>query len=126
MFSPTRVAAFVWILAHNACLTQDRLKKIGFSSRNRCYLCEKDEETANLLFLQCTVTTQLWGLIFNLIPALDNAKNNGGAAQFWSVRGRNKDLQKIILTVPACIWWSIRGKKETRNALKESIVLSAS
>lgn len=49
-------------------------------------------------------------------PAFGNAKNNGGAAHFL-ISERNIDVQKIILTIPACSWWSMWKERNKRRNL---------
>lgn len=52
-FAPAKVAYFGWMVAHEACLTQDKLIRRYFSICSRCYLCENSFESIDHLF--CTV-----------------------------------------------------------------------
>ena len=48
---PLNVGFFAWEASWGKVLTLDQLKKGGRPLANRCYLCEKEEETLNFLFL---------------------------------------------------------------------------
>lgn len=64
--APVKVACFGWIATKGACLTQDNLQKRGFALSNRCYLCERDQETTNHLLLHCEISRQCWDLFLNI------------------------------------------------------------
>ena len=48
---PFKVSCFTWLLAREAILTHENLKKRKFSMYYRCYLCGEEVETVNHLFL---------------------------------------------------------------------------
>ncbi|XP_074301438.1 uncharacterized protein LOC141632827 [Silene latifolia] len=45
---------FIWLVAHQRLLTQDRLMRMQIAARNRCLLCDADEENIEHLFFQCS------------------------------------------------------------------------
>jgi len=63
---PFKVVCFTWLLAREAVLTQENLKKRKFSLCSRCYLCGEQVETVSHLFLQCRTTTRLWRIFVSL------------------------------------------------------------
>ncbi|RVX20225.1 Transposon TX1 uncharacterized 149 kDa protein [Vitis vinifera] len=63
---PIRASFFGWEAAWNRLLTTDRLKRIGWSIPNRCFLCKHKEETTDHLLLFCEKARMLWLLIFSL------------------------------------------------------------
>ena len=115
-----KVACFVWLLAKEAVLTQDNLKKRERPLCSRCFFCGETAETVNHLFLQYKITSQLWRLFLSLksmswtMPAKITE-----AIQSWEEAGKqskNRDRWRIV---PASIWWQY-GRKGT---LELSIVL---
>ncbi|XP_074310094.1 uncharacterized protein LOC141645754 [Silene latifolia] len=44
---------FIWLVAQNRLLTQDRLLRMSIIQNNRCFLCEDAEEDLNHLFFSC-------------------------------------------------------------------------
>ncbi|RVW67639.1 putative ribonuclease H protein [Vitis vinifera] len=63
---PIRASFFGWEAAWNRLLTTDRLKRVGWSIPNRCFLCKYKEETTDHLLLFCEKARMLWLLIFSL------------------------------------------------------------
>ncbi|XP_026378108.1 uncharacterized protein LOC113272494 [Papaver somniferum] len=57
---PTKVSFFVWLIHHNAILTQNNLKKKGWKLANRCILCKSNEETIDHLFIHCPEMYDVW------------------------------------------------------------------
>ncbi|RVW24664.1 putative ribonuclease H protein [Vitis vinifera] len=50
---PTKVGFFAWEASWGKVLTQDQLKRRGWSLANRCFLCCDDEETINHILIHC-------------------------------------------------------------------------
>ncbi|RVW87760.1 Transposon TX1 uncharacterized 149 kDa protein [Vitis vinifera] len=50
---PTKVGFFAWEASWGKVLTQDHLKRRGWSLANRCFLCCDDEETINHILIHC-------------------------------------------------------------------------
>ena len=57
---------FVWGASWENILTLDRLQKRGFSLINRCFFCQKEEETANHILLHYDSTKVVCNLLFSL------------------------------------------------------------
>ncbi|RVW69946.1 Transposon TX1 uncharacterized 149 kDa protein [Vitis vinifera] len=61
---PTKVGFFAWEASWGKVLTQDHLKRRGWSLANRCFLCCDDEETINHILIHCPKSKVLWNLMF--------------------------------------------------------------
>lgn len=62
---PYKVAYFTWLLAKEAVLTRENLKRRKISLCSRCYLCVK-RLTVSQFFSHCKITVQLWRIFVNL------------------------------------------------------------
>ena len=58
----------MWTVAHNQCLTADRLAKRGLSHPPKCPLCGQDGETIDHLLVFCVFTRQFW---FNILQLFE-------------------------------------------------------
>ncbi|WMV37276.1 hypothetical protein MTR67_030661 [Solanum verrucosum] len=63
---PFKVACSTLLLAKQATLTQDNLRKKGHQICSRCSFCECEIEKINHLFLHCRETVKLWQIFINL------------------------------------------------------------
>uniref|UniRef100_M1AL70 Reverse transcriptase zinc-binding domain-containing protein n=1 Tax=Solanum tuberosum TaxID=4113 RepID=M1AL70_SOLTU len=61
-----KVACFTWLLTKESVLTRENLIRRKISLCSRCFLCEKEVETVNHLFLHSSITDQLWKIFINL------------------------------------------------------------
>ena len=64
---PLKVSFFAWEASWEKVLTLDQLKRRGRPLANRCYLCEKEEETLDHLLVHCSKARMLWELIFAIV-----------------------------------------------------------
>uniref|UniRef100_A0A0V0H788 Putative ovule protein n=1 Tax=Solanum chacoense TaxID=4108 RepID=A0A0V0H788_SOLCH len=62
--APLEVECFTGLVAHE-CLTQDNLRRRGKIICSRCALCERHNEDANHIFIQCAFTGQIWDFVLN-------------------------------------------------------------
>ena len=51
--APLKVGFFSWEVSWGKVLTLDQIKKMGKPLANRCFFCEKKEETLNHLLVHC-------------------------------------------------------------------------
>lgn len=113
--APFKVVCFTWLVAREACLTQDNLQRRGFLLCSRCLLCGRDLETNSHLFLHCPITSQLWQLFLNIVglrwtmPAttlelLKSWNNMGGVVS-------QKTWWRLI---PACVWGTVWTERNSR------------
>jgi len=61
-----KINMFNWLLCHNRILTADNLRRKGFHSPSRCYLCLANEENAQHLFLECRYAEEFWSETLSL------------------------------------------------------------
>ena len=58
-----KINIFWWTTIHGKIITIDNLMKRGFQIPNRCYMCKREEESINHLFLHCSFSSKVWGRI---------------------------------------------------------------
>lgn len=63
---PLTKSCFSWLVAREACLTQENLRRRGFHLCSRCYMCDAARESNSHLFLHCPITGQLWQRIWSM------------------------------------------------------------
>lgn len=101
--TPYKVACFIWLLAKNRALTQDR-----FHLSSRCFLCGEQAETINHLFLHCKWADQLWSMFINqrgiswVMPQVLT-----DALISWNREGSITIQKERWKIVPARIWWTL-------------------
>ena len=61
-----KVNSFIWLLVHNKLLTAENLRKRQIAGPSRCTLCNSDLESTVHIFLQCSVSKQVWMSILPL------------------------------------------------------------
>ncbi|KAF3653304.1 putative transcription elongation factor SPT5 -like protein 1 [Capsicum annuum] len=94
---PLKVVCFTWLLAKEAVLMHDNLRKRDIILVTHCCLCGEVAETVSHLFLHCRITDQLWKIFINL-------------------RGIQWMPGNIVDTLSrACIWWTIWKERNSRS-----------
>ncbi|XP_060210534.1 uncharacterized protein LOC132637471 [Lycium barbarum] len=112
---PCKVACFSWLLAKEAVLTHENLKKRNWTMCSRCFLCEKEVETIGHLFLHCRITDQLWKIFINLRGIAWTMPRKITEALFsWEAAGAGANDINRWKMVPACIWWAIWKERNSR------------
>ena len=112
---PFKVSCFTWLLAREAILTHENLKKRKFSMCSRCYLCGEEVETVNHLFLQCRIISQLWRIFISLRGfawAMPNRITH--LLYSWGEVGMGAADRDRWRIVPACIWWTVWKERNAR------------
>ena len=61
-----RVSFFGWEATWGKALTLDQLQKRGWPLVNRCYLCQRHEESIDHILLHCAKARTLWALLCSL------------------------------------------------------------
>ncbi|CAL1362079.1 unnamed protein product [Linum trigynum] len=57
---PSKINAFMWMVAHKRILTMDKIQQRGCSIANRCCMCCRDEESVDHLFTRCEFGLEIW------------------------------------------------------------------
>lgn len=113
---PMKVSFFVWLVIRKACLTQDKLQRRALQICSKCFLCEKEGEINEHLFLHCISTINLWHMFFCILRITWVIPSSTLAllSNWWSIgnRGGEEDWWKII---PACIWWTVWKERNGRH-----------
>ena len=95
------------VLAKEAVLNHEFLIKRTILLCSRFFLCENEAETINHLFLQCSITDQLWKIFINcrgIAWAMPSKITDTLLA------GRKLELEQVSerwKIIPSCIWWTI-------------------
>ncbi|RVW39045.1 putative ribonuclease H protein [Vitis vinifera] len=120
---PTKVGFFAWEASWGKVLTQDHLKRRGWSLANRCFLCCDDEETINYILIHCPKAKVLWNLMFtmfrvNWVLQLTVKDTLLG----WSDSFVDKKRGKIWWAAPLCLFWTM-WKERNRIAFDNEALL---
>ncbi|CAN1767208.1 hypothetical protein LINPERHAP1_LOCUS10182 [Linum perenne] len=67
---PTKVAGFLWQVAHGNISTIDNLMRRGLQIPNRCAMCENDNESIHHLFWSCSFASQVWSFFSSRLSLL--------------------------------------------------------
>lgn len=116
---PVKAAFLGWLAAIDACLTQNKLQRRGFSLSSRCYLSNSEEETVEHLFLHCRVSRQCWEHFLSITGiSLVIPQKICNLLEIWQSQGVKGSLKQIWRTIPICILWTIwleRNKASLRE-----------
>ncbi|RVW40434.1 Protein arginine N-methyltransferase 2 [Vitis vinifera] len=84
-----RVSFFGWEATWGKALTLDQLQRRGWALANRCYLCQRHEESIDHILLHCDKARTLWVLLFSMfgvqwvLPATVKECFQGGMGLLW-------------------------------------------
>ena len=112
---PPKISCFSWSALHGTCLTQDNLTRRKFQMAIRCYMCMKEAETHNHLFLQCRMTANLWSMflaLFGLKWVMP--QNIRDVLISWGCWKVDSTIKRIWKMIPASIFWSIWKERSRR------------
>jgi len=113
--APYKVLCFSWLVAREACLTQENLRRRGFHLCSRCCMCGAAGEDNSHLFLHCPITGQLWQLFLNLVGLRwSMPATSCELLKCWNYNGGAVRQKKSWELVPACIWWTIWKERNYR------------
>lgn len=102
---PPKVICFSWTALHEACLTQDNLRRRKIQMANRCYMCHSSLESVNHLLLHCTVASEIWNMFFLLFGlSWVMPRSTKEACSSWSQLKVEKTIKNIWLMVPGVIF----------------------
>jgi hypothetical protein len=112
---PSKVAFFMWLLAHDKNLTIDNLRRRRLYVVEWCFMCKRDSETGAHLFLHCAYAWELWSLVFCIFGiqwTIPSTVSNLLAC--WKRRGLTKDHNTIWNAIPRCLMWLIWCERNQR------------
>ena len=112
---PYRVAFFVWNAALGKCLIIDNLRKRKVWILDWCYMCKCNGESADHLFLHCSVAMDLWSMVFGLFGvSLVMSQSVVGLLACWQGRfGHHQNGYKWLI-VPHCLLWCLWRERNKR------------
>uniref|UniRef100_A0A7N2M3Y2 Reverse transcriptase zinc-binding domain-containing protein n=1 Tax=Quercus lobata TaxID=97700 RepID=A0A7N2M3Y2_QUELO len=115
---PSRVAFFVWTAALGKCLTIGNLRKRKVWILDWCYMCKRNGESVDHLFLHCPIAMDLWSMVYgfgfiwsNLGVMLHTVLGLLGCWQGSFGRHRNGYIWSII---PHCLMWCLWKERNSR------------
>ncbi|KAE8729879.1 hypothetical protein F3Y22_tig00003096pilonHSYRG00057 [Hibiscus syriacus] len=106
-FSPPRVEAFLWQLAHQKVAVKAELVKRGLPLGDDilCPLCKEKEESVHHLFISCVVVWELWNKLASFWDvSLVLPQDPHSILISWGELRVNSTIWKFI---PGVIFWSI-------------------
>ncbi|RVW55047.1 hypothetical protein CK203_067034 [Vitis vinifera] len=108
-----RVSFFGWEATWGKTLTLDQLQRRGWALANRCYVCQRHEESIDHILLHCDKTRTLWVLLFSMfrvqwvLPATVKETLSG-----WNGSFVGKKRKGVWKASPLCLFWTVW---KTRN-----------
>ena len=114
-----RVSFFGWEATWEKALTLDQLQKRGWPLANRCYLCQRHEESIDHILLHCAMARTLWALLCSLfgvqwvLPATVKGTLLGWDGSFVGKKGREFGEQAL------CIFFGRFGRQGTKLPLRK-------
>ncbi|XP_022865490.1 uncharacterized protein LOC111385340 [Olea europaea var. sylvestris] len=112
---PPRVAFLLWTDMRGQVSTVDNLRRKGFYVTEWCYMCKKDGETINHLFIHCDGVRWLWDSILAsqsmnwvLLRRIEDL------VWAWKRKFRDKDSKLLWNLIPRCIVWCIWRERNDR------------
>ncbi|OUZ99144.1 Reverse transcriptase zinc-binding domain [Macleaya cordata] len=105
---PSKISFMVWCALRNAMPTIDNLIRRGMTWVNKCYLCNRSEETVLHLLLHCPITAAVWNY-FIKVAGMQWVQSNEiiGVIQSWERCTLRRRAKKIWKLIPFAIWWSV-------------------
>ena len=101
----------------------DILKRRGWTSVNRCFLCKGEEGSCDHILLHCSKASLLWLLVFSLFGVLWLLHTSIQATLLsWHSCTIRKRRKKAWNVTPLCLFWII-WKERNRRAF-ENVQLS--
>ena len=105
---PPKIGVFAWEAAWGKVLTLDQLKRRGMSFANRCFMCEKEEETIDHLLIHCKFAKMLWDLFLSIVGiswVFPHLVLHTLLA--WQGAAVGKKRRKIWFAAPLCLFWNL-------------------
>lgn len=121
-----RVKHFLWLMFHNAVITQEYLYKLNLGPQTLCCFCNLNPESVEHLFLTCSKTQEIWNLISNAIRKPIHIPNGISSGNWLNQEFSGNDIftQSVIATT---VWfiWKARCKLIFSNAPLNNVLVSS-
>ncbi|XP_074315542.1 uncharacterized protein LOC141651742 [Silene latifolia] len=115
---------FIWLVAQNRLLTQDRLMRMQITHHNRCFLCEDAEEKFNHLFFRCSFSRQCLGLLEEWLQVCLPIHE---VIDWWlTVRARSLLMKQVLAAAIAQLMyliWNVRNRCRVESVIPLFVVL---
>ena len=112
---PSRVAFFVWTVALRKCLTTDNLRKRKMWILNWCYMCKRNGELVDYLFLHYPFAMDLWSMVLSLFGVTRVMPHIVlGLLGCWQGSfGHHRNVY-IWSIIPHCLMWCLWRERNSR------------
>ena len=112
---PSRVAFLVWTAALGKCLTIDNLCKRKVWILDWCYMCKRNGESVDHLFLHCPFASDLWSMVLGLI-GVSWVMPHTILGLLWCWQGSFGHHQNIYIwsIIPHCLLWCLWRERNSR------------
>ncbi|RVX07165.1 hypothetical protein CK203_053510 [Vitis vinifera] len=108
-----KVSFFGWEATWGKALTLDQLQRRGWALVNRCYVCQRHEESIDHILLHCDKARTLWVLLFSMFGVqwvlLATVKE---MLSGWNGTFVGKKRKGVWKASPLCLFWTVW---KTRN-----------
>jgi zinc-binding in reverse transcriptase len=103
---PRRIEVFAWLLLQNKIFTIDNLIKRGWMLPNMCYLCRRQQETAQHLFTNCEYTQRVRNMAISDFSASIGISQTliDGNYEEVLLQGHDKKCKRLQMTIYFVIW----------------------
>lgn len=107
---PEKIKIFLWLMANNAVLTRDNMKKRKWNGDSLCIFCN-EEETISHLFFKSAVVKVIWMIIAKCLGA-DDIPLNFDQCWIWCNKWLPRGKKFHAWGIGALCWavWKYRSK----------------
>ena len=110
-----RVAFFVWTAALGKCLTIDNLRKRKVWILDWCYMCKRNGESVEHLFLHCSFARDLWSMVLGLFGVTWVMPHTVlGLLWCWHDSFGHHRNGYIWSIIPHCLLWCLWRERNSR------------
>ena len=114
-FAKRKAKQISWKILHQIVYTENKLKKIGYSSNGKCHFCKTEYETLEHLFVNCPVVKQMWDQVnnafqmYNALNGLQHADINEETIIIGMCENPNTYLFNTVISTVKWVLWKSRN-----------------